>query len=76
MVIVTNIIFTENTNTLISFIDEADNFTTTVLSQEFFEWVNDAETLINNFLRLLVVSLDQYTQDTLIQSMLLLLKNN
>ena len=76
MVIIINITFSENADTLISFVDENDNYTITLRSQEFFEWVEHAEALVDNFLRSILFCLDEYTQDTLITSMVLILKNN
>ena len=72
-----SITFSVDADTLIWFVSGNDNYSTALPSQEFVEWIENAEELITNFLRCMLFHLDEHMQDTVvITSMVQALKNS
>ena len=72
---VVSVIFNVDADSLIWFVDENDNFAMSLSPEDFFGWIENAEELIINFLKRMLFYLDEQSQDTVITSMVLALKN-
>ena len=71
-----SIIFSVEAESIVRFIDGADDFIMTLPYREFTTWVENAEDMTRTFLRLLVNNLDEQGQNVAIDGIFVILRNN